>query len=595
MKTKRMTAGLLIGAMTLSMLTACGGKESTDAGKKESTVQAEQSVQSAAEESTENEAPQNNKLHTLTIRDSLKCEKMTARFFNTMSDAATEMEMTRSAEQDDCYIYTCQADTSLYNMVHLTYGENPTCPEVAFNSFVAGWYLKKDERFTDDLLLPYYEGADLKYDPSFETKVFQFDGYDKNVYIWTPADYDAQSAEKYSTIYLFDGQSMLTTGRERDMDNDKESWNVAESVSGMMSVTDNKAIVVCIATREETRENELVPDIGELAPTPPEHALKTNKHGNAFADFVCDTVIPYVQQNYNVYTDADHTALAGSSLGGLETFYTVLSHPDKFGTGGVMSATFGAYESKVWAEFLKDKLTLPDAPFLYIYAGSYGYDNGDVTEEMYGYLLKNGYPKDRMVYEKYEPGTHYMIYWRNIFSEFLQAVFNRRVDALECGISVKYTDRTQPDNKMPREIPVDPDDPALLDKKNFVYFDNSQTKWENVYAYWWGDKEMPTNMISGGLYLRDWPGERMEQIEGTDIYRVVAPVGVTNIIFDSGVTDAEVIRGAVAFQTADLPFDPAVNAGQVFAIDMSQPAKPDPGKFKTKSRYPSGTWSDYNG
>ena len=71
-----------------------------------------------------------------------------------------------------------------------------------------------------------------------------------------------------------------------------------------------------------------------------------------------------MNENYNVYTDAEHTALAGSSLGGLETFYTVLSHPDKFGTGGVMSATFDMYADKQWTDFPKDKINMDNAPFL---------------------------------------------------------------------------------------------------------------------------------------------------------------------------------------------------------------------------------------
>ena len=60
--------------------------------------------------------------------------------------------------------------------------------------------------------------------------------------------------------------------------------------------------------------------------------------------------MPYVNENYNVYTDAEHTALAGSSLGGLETFYTVLSHPDKFGTGGVMKSK-RRYSAGNWSDY----------------------------------------------------------------------------------------------------------------------------------------------------------------------------------------------------------------------------------------------------
>ena len=185
------------------------------------------------------------------------------------------------------------------------------------------------------------------YDPQFETKTFQFDGREKKVYIWTPEDYEGKSSEKYSVIYMFDGQSILTTGIDKGMDNDRVCWNVTEHITSMMAQTDNKAIIVATDNNDVYRNDELVPDLGDInmenesGNVDPEDV--SGKQGGNFADFICDTVMPYVNENYNVHTDAQHTALAGASLGGLETFYTVLTHPDKFGAGGVLSATFDMF------------------------------------------------------------------------------------------------------------------------------------------------------------------------------------------------------------------------------------------------------------
>ena len=304
--------------LCLPLLTACGNENNS---KKDSSARtSSQSVQESKTEESKTDKKADAKMQTLLIRDSLKNDSMTATFINSVSGATEDITMKKSGETDDSFIYTCEADTNLYNMVHLNYGNKLKSKDVAFNSYVAGWYLKKDENFSYDPLLPYSEGMDLRYDPEFKTTKLRFENYDKTIYIWTPEDYDAKSAEKYSTIYTFDGQSVLAKGTDRGMDNDKESWNVSESVRGMMSVTDNKAIVVAIVTDGDTRENELVPDLGELyndPEMPEEYKLKSDKSGNKFADFVCDTVMPYIQKNYNVYTDAQHNALAGSSLGGL--------------------------------------------------------------------------------------------------------------------------------------------------------------------------------------------------------------------------------------------------------------------------------------
>lgn len=570
MKTKKILAGILCAGFCLSSMTACTGNGGNADGQG--------SEATAAQAKTE-------QLHKLTVRAPKKNSEITATFMNTSNGKTEDIEMEIDSEEENTVILTCEADVNKYNMVHLSYGTT-TSMDVAFNTFVSGWNLDNDE------LLPYAVGTQPVYDPKFDTKVFQFDGRDKNVYIWTPEDYDEKSEDKYSVIYMFDGQSVLATGKDRGMDNDVLCWNVSENVEGMMAATDNKAILVCIDNGSPHRSDELVPDIGQInmeedGPNVKEEDISL-KRGSAFADFICDTIMPYVNQNYNVYTDAKHTSLAGSSLGGLETFYTVLSHPDKFGTGGIMSATFGMFAEKEWTEFLKDKYNMDNAPFLYIYAGGYSTDNGEPTEMMYNKLIDNGYPKDRFIFSKYEPGAHFMQYWRNIYPEFLEAAFTQTVTALEFGVPVHYDDKSNPYEEYLKEMELD----AENDKPGYVYYDNSETKWDKVYAYWWGG--MAVNSITKeAYYYTDWPGFEMEQIEGTDIYRIVAPFGAQGIIFDSGVTDKEVSEGKDAYQTTDLPYTNAL-IGKLYKIDTSVEPKADPGSMKTKRRYSEGSWSDYS-
>ncbi len=357
-----------------------------------------------------------------------------------------------------------------------------------------------------------------------------------------------------------------------------------------MSVTDNKAIVVAIDNGSVYRMDELVPDLGNINTEGMDNVNAddlTHKRGSDFADFVCDTVMPYVQKSYNVYDDARHTSLSGSSLGGLETFCTVLSHPDKFGTGGVMSATFDMYSDKEWTEFLSDKYNMENAPFLYFYAGGYNTDNGDVSETMYNKLIEKGYPKDKLVYSKNESGEHFIDYWRSIYPEFLQAAFTQDVPALEFGTPINYKDKSDPVEKYLEEMEIDINDL----KPGYVYYDNSETKWEKVYAYWWGGPSI-NSVTKESSYLAEWPGIEMEQIKGTDIYRIVAPYAVTGIIFDSGVTDRAVSEGKEAYQTVDLQYSIDL-MGKVYKIDMSVEPSTDPGKMKTKHRYSEGSWSEY--
>ncbi len=148
---------------------------------------------------------------------------------------------------------------------------------------------------------------------------------------------------------------------------------------------------------------------------------------------------------------------------------------------------------------------------------------------------------------------------------------------------------------------------AEVNVKDYVYFDNSSTKWDKVCAYWWNDQFSEiTNKVTGELYPANgedgtqdlknaWPGVELEQVEGTDIYRCAVPVGATKIVFNDGVPNEEVKNGAEAYQTDDMDFSENDNAGQLYSIDVSVEPVAGRGKEKTKFKYGAGTWSDYNG
>jgi len=64
---------------------------------------------------------------------------------------------------------------------------------------------------------------------------------------------------------------------------------------------------------------------------------------SAFPDSLVADVIPYIEKVYRTLTDRENRAIAGLSMGGAQTAYTALTHPEKFAWAGCFS---GAYP--VW-------------------------------------------------------------------------------------------------------------------------------------------------------------------------------------------------------------------------------------------------------
>lgn len=209
---------------------------------------------------------------------------------------------------------------------------------------------------------------------------------------------------------------------------------VTEQVKAMVSVTGKKAIVVSIDTygnmRDVNRDDKLVQDFREFD-VPIDEGYSKMK-GTEFADFVSGTLVPYVQQHYNVYTDTLHNAIAGVSLGGLEAFYYItLEYPEIFGTVGALSPSFLYIDSEVWDHYLSTKSFDENFPFLFFYTGPEGGDTDPDVTQMYSRLLNMGYPEDKLALHFNENGTHSTNCWRNVFSEFLTAMMFQRIEPLQ--------------------------------------------------------------------------------------------------------------------------------------------------------------------
>ena len=360
--------------------------------------------------------------HYLYFKDSSKSDHATAVFFNSDSFESEQVEMTKYSEDDDSYIFCCEGNSTLYNMVKITLGDKDT-KEFAFNQCVSGWYNSEDG------LLPYTEGEEINYLLAYDEITLDCNGYEKTIHVWKPDDYDAASEEKYASVYVLDGQKMAFLGKEGQSFED--SGVVTEQVRAMSSVTGKKAIVIAVDTygnmRDVSRDAELAPDLSKYGAE-----IDRELKGNEFAAFVADTLVPYIQENYHVYTDALHTSIAGASLGGLESFYITMEYPELFGTVGALSPSFLYYDNdEMWRKYLGEKHFNEDSPVLYFYTGPEGGDTDPYVTDMVNRLKDLGYPSDKLILHYNEDGGHMVWFWRSVFSEFLEAMVFRRVAPLQ--------------------------------------------------------------------------------------------------------------------------------------------------------------------
>lgn len=80
---------------------------------------------------------------------------------------------------------------------------------------------------------------------------------------------------------------------------------------------------------------------------------------NAFQEVLLKDIIPMVEKNYRVIADTEHRAMAGLSMGGMQTHSITLANPTKFAYVGMFSGgTFNREELKEATDFKKTNKVL---------------------------------------------------------------------------------------------------------------------------------------------------------------------------------------------------------------------------------------------
>jgi len=114
------------------------------------------------------------------------------------------------------------------------------------------------------------------------------------------------------------------------------SWRVDKTVISLVKKrVIPPMIVVGIDNAGAQRAHEFLP-YPDLRINPPEPAPV----GRRYPDFVVREVVPFINMTYRTLSDPGHTAIGGSSFGGLSAAFTMMAKPGVFGRVLIESPSF---------------------------------------------------------------------------------------------------------------------------------------------------------------------------------------------------------------------------------------------------------------
>ena len=192
------------------------------------------------------------------------------------------------------------------------------------------------------------------------------------VWVYVPPDYDS-SKENYSVIYMHDAQNLFDVKTSFIGE-----WEVDETLNKLHKETRKSFIVVGIENGGEKRIEEY---------TPWKHEKYGGGKGEIYVNFLAKTLKPYIDKNYRTKPDSGNTAIIGSSLGGLISYYAGLEYPETFGKVGALSTSFW-FSDKVNA-FSKEKGDLKNTKIYFLVGEKEGQEMVEGTKKNTSYFIRS--------------------------------------------------------------------------------------------------------------------------------------------------------------------------------------------------------------
>jgi predicted alpha/beta superfamily hydrolase len=227
----------------------------------------------------------------------------------------------------------------------------------------------------------------------------------RTIRVYLPPSY-AKGQRNYSVLYMHDGQNLF-----EDADAFGRPWYIGKVIDKMPIY--KQTIVVGIDNGGESRLDEYAPfkNKGEGG----------GGKGKAYMQFIVETLKPFIDINYRTLAVREHTWLAGSSMGGLITFYGSLLYPSVFGKIGIFSPAIW-FNPKVLTE--KPSNALENNRFYVMGSKVESQTMEQTIQQLYWRLKELGVPDERVTAIVRDKGGHNEAFWgrefKKMYEEFLK-------------------------------------------------------------------------------------------------------------------------------------------------------------------------------
>jgi predicted alpha/beta superfamily hydrolase len=152
-------------------------------------------------------------------------------------------------------------------------------------------------------------------------------GNHRTLILYLPPSYHENPLKRYPVLYLHDGQNLF----ESATSSFGTEWQVDENINAAVAAGRMDEVIAVGIHNTSNRIWEYTPCCD---------ASFGGGGADRYERFLIDTVKPFIDQSFRTLPGKDTTAVMGSSLGGLVSFYLARRNPAVFAKAGCLSSSF---------------------------------------------------------------------------------------------------------------------------------------------------------------------------------------------------------------------------------------------------------------
>ena len=189
----------------------------------------------------------------------------------------------------------------------------------------------------------------------------------RTIIVWLPPSYHHEHHRRYPVLYMHDGQNVFDPATSF-AGND---WRLDETVSGLIKEGKLEEIIIVAIYNTNDRLKE----------------YSVSEHGKKYVNFIAHELKFFIDDTFRTKPNPEHTAVMGSSMGGLISLYASWSEPKIFGKCAALSTSFW-HSNEAMIKLLTGDRSKKRPIQIYLDSGD---DSKYETQKVFCILTQKGY------------------------------------------------------------------------------------------------------------------------------------------------------------------------------------------------------------